>query len=132
MAGCAGDSNAAKSSAGYSGIASPAPPCPVAIQLIRMISPAPGATSVSPTIATIEVSHLYGKNYVLTLSPQSSAAPSNAPLVSQDTASAASDGVGSLLAIPALAAHTTYAVTLAEQSNCPSVQMASDSTFATQ
>lgn len=130
---CAGNSSAANSHVGYSGIFPPEPPCPAAIQLIRMISPAPGATSVSPTIAVIEVSKLFGKQYVVALSPQPAQAPSNAPVLSQiDMPSAASEGMGSLLAIPALAAHTTYALTLTEQSNCPSVQMTSDSTFTTQ
>lgn len=123
----AGCSNAGTSSTSQ---ACPFALAPTVAPLTSMIAPTSGATGVSPAIGRLEFSSNVpvGQSYQVTLTPTT-----GTPSVTTVVATLDADTRGSDLAIPQLAAATTYTVTLMPVGPPPCyVFNLASSTFTTQ
>lgn len=112
------------------------PPCPAVagtalVVLTSMIAPTSGATGVSPAIGKLEFypNVPVGQRYQVTLTPTT-----GTPIVVSSSATQDTDNRGSDLAIPPLAAATTYTVTVSPIGSpaCYKFALANPTTFATQ
>lgn len=92
-----------------SGTASLSTVCPDVILFTTLISPAPGATGVSPSIGRLVFSSnvFTGAQFMVTLTPAS-----GSPIVVTATPTQDTQITGSDIAIPLLASQTTYTVSI--------------------
>ena len=98
--------------------------------VVRLLSPAPGATNVSTAVGQIEVGNLGGGSsatYAITLTPNVGSA-----ILRTESPSSSPDSGGFDFALPALAAETTYTVSLADMGPCHALSSAPIGSFTTQ
>jgi hypothetical protein len=113
---------------GSGGTAGGSVACPIPAYSATLVSPASGTASVSSAVGQIEVGNIAaGAQFVVTLTPSSGTAISQT-----STASVATDGKGSTLAVPSLSSHTTYTVSLSDVGTCHSLTTAPIGSFTTQ
>jgi len=118
FAGCSGNGSSGGSST----------PCPALSFSAILISPTPGSVNVPSTLGTIEVGNVTaGQQIQVSLKTSS-----GATLLTTSTAASAADGRGSTLAVPNLAAQTTYAVSLYDIGACHFLTSAPIGSFTTQ